>query len=117
MWFRSFSVSFICRHPIQFREITVHGQVATPDGQAYDVLFVGTTDGRVLKIVNTADPSNHRASGENVPTLVEEIVIFEPGTKVRTVNKLGLRLRERGFSQHPLTVFWVYRVQRNELEK
>ena len=70
------------RHPIQFREITVHGQVATPDGQAYDVLFVGTTDGRVLKIVNTADPSNHRAPGENRPTLVEEIVIFEPGTKV-----------------------------------
>ena len=48
-------------------------------------MFVGTTDGRVLKIVNTADPSNHRASGQNRPTLVEEIVIFEPGTKVRYI--------------------------------
>ena len=77
------SISNPARHPIQFGEIAVHGQVATPDGQAYDVLFVGTTDGRVLKIVNTADPSNHRASGQNRPTLVEEIVIFKPGTKVR----------------------------------
>ena len=82
------------RHPIQFREITVHGQVATPDGQAYDVLFVGTTDGRVLKIINTADPSNHRAPGENRPTLVEEIVIFEPGTKVRVQLLITLLLNE-----------------------
>ena len=67
----------------------MHAQVSTPAGQAFDVLFVGTTDGRVLKIVNTADPSNHRATADNRPTLVEEIVVFPQGTKV-TDYKCGM---------------------------
>jgi hypothetical protein len=40
----------------------VDAQVRTSDGRTNDVLFVGTTDGRILKIVNTADPTNLRAS-------------------------------------------------------
>ena len=50
------------RRPSQFRELSVDAQVRTSDGRTNDVLFVGTTDGRILKIVNTADPTNFRAS-------------------------------------------------------
>jgi semaphorin 6 len=54
--------------------------VVTPDGHSYDVLFVGTTEGRVLKIVNTADPTN--AQPTQRPTLIEEMVVLKPGTRV-----------------------------------
>ena len=50
------------RRPSQFRELSVDPQVRTSDGRTSDVLFVGTTEGRILKIVNTADPTNYRAS-------------------------------------------------------
>ena len=52
----------IFRRPSQFRELSVDPQVRTSDGRTSDVLFVGTTEGRILKIVNTADPTNYRAS-------------------------------------------------------
>ena len=48
--------SFFSR-PSQFREMAVDSQVQTPDGHAFDVVYVGTTKGTILKIVNTADPN------------------------------------------------------------
>ena len=44
------------------------------------MIFVGTTKGRVMKIVNTADPSNLRP--DNGPILVEEIVVFPEQTPI-----------------------------------
>ncbi len=65
--------------------MTVHPQVRTPDGHAYDVLFVGTTDGTVLKIVNTADPTNQHPMQR--PTLIEEILLFN-GKQHTRIEKL-----------------------------
>lgn len=39
-------------------------QIVAPDGQAFDVMFVGTTQGRVLKIVNIAARSGYEAENE-----------------------------------------------------
>ncbi len=76
--------------------MAVDPQVRSPDGRTYDVLFVGTTSGRILKIVNTADPNEgggghggHKRGGEaaapSTPTLVEEIVAFRSDVAVHSL--------------------------------
>ena len=59
--------------------------MSTPDGQSYDVLFVGTTKGRILKIVNIAGPS--QSSLATKPVFIEEMLIFPPEV---TVGKLKI---------------------------
>ncbi len=81
--------------------MAVDPQVRGPDGRAYDVLFVGTTAGRILKIVNTADTSDRdRADGgggrksassssssssSSPPTLVEEIMLFRSDVPIESL--------------------------------
>ncbi|CAG7826149.1 unnamed protein product, partial [Allacma fusca] len=60
--------------------IAVHTNATTPDGQAYDVLFLGTDDGKVLTVVNVGR--------ELVSTVViQEIQVFK--TPVREMMFLG----------------------------
>ena len=59
--------------------------MSTPDGQSYDVLFVGTTKGRILKIVNIAGPSQSTLATK--PVFIEEMLIFPPEV---TVGKLKI---------------------------
>ena len=73
------------RAPSQFREVTVDSQVNTPDGQSYDVLFVGTTKGRILKIVNIAGPSQSTFTTKSV--FIEEMLVFPPEV---TIGKLKI---------------------------
>ena len=86
--------------------MTVDPQVRSPDGRTYDVVFVGTTAGRILKIVNTADPNDgphgrggggggrsRKRNGEDggddgddsSPTLVEEMVAFRSDVTVESL--------------------------------
>ena len=65
--------NFCCRHPSQFRQITVDSQVRTPDGHAFDVIYVGTTKGRVLKIINIADVNGGLAQR---PVFIEELILY-----------------------------------------
>jgi hypothetical protein len=54
----------------------------------YDVLFVGTTRGRVLKIVNSArDPFTN----EPQPILVESIQVKKPIKKIENIKKKTFR--------------------------
>ena len=73
------------RAPSQFRELAVDSQVNTPDGQSYDVLFVGTTKGRILKIVNIAGPVQSFLASK--PVFIEEMLIFPPEV---TIGKLKI---------------------------
>lgn len=63
------SVSFKYR----LTAVTVDPQVITKDGSAFDVAFVGTDDGRVIKFVNVP-PTNHSPEASND---VETVVISE----------------------------------------
>lgn len=63
----------------RFTSIEVDPQVRTPDGKNYDVLFVGTDDGKVLKAVNT---QSHDSYEKVEPFIIEELKIFEPGTPI-----------------------------------
>lgn len=78
------------RHPSQFRQMAVDSQVRTPDGQAFDVIYVGTTKGRVLKIVNTADPNGGLAQR---PVFIEELILYPASVPV---DKLKVVRDEQG---------------------
>ena len=54
--------------------MAVDPQVRTPDGHAFDVIYVGTTKGRVLKIVNIADPNGSNPAQR--PVFIEELVLY-----------------------------------------
>ena len=59
--------------------------MTTPDGQSYDVLFVGTTKGRLLKIVNTAGSGSSTLTSR--PVFIEEMLIFPHDI---TIGKLSI---------------------------
>ena len=81
------NIYFTSRYPSQFREIAIDPQIKTSDGQVYDIMFVGTDKGQVLKIVNSAN----KVPGDKTqqPVLVEELQILKFGEPI-----LGLQLSE-----------------------
>ena len=52
-----------------FSSVTVDPQIMTSNGQLYDVIFVGTRSGGLLKTVNTLPTHAHGYR----PVLIEEI--------------------------------------------
>ena len=60
------------------------------DGQAFAVIYVGTTKGRVLKIVNTADPNGGLAQR---PVFIEELILYPASVPV---DKLKVVRDEQG---------------------
>ena len=73
-----------------FTSIAVDGQVATPDGSTFDVIFVGTSTGQLLKAVNCLSPK----SVTNTRTvIIEELEVaaslIKSITVVRTAKGSG----------------------------
>lgn len=66
----------------RFTQITVDPQVKTPGGKTYDVLFIGTDNGKVIKAINaeSAD-SKDKVS----PVVIEEIQAFPANVPVRGI--------------------------------
>jgi len=66
----------------RFTQIAVDPQVKTLDGKAYDVLFIGTDNGKVIKAVNAASAD----SPNKVNTVViEEIQVFPSNVAIRNL--------------------------------
>lgn len=65
-----------------FTAITVDAQLEGLDGRLYDVIFVGTDDGRVLKIVSAASANETTAD----PIIVTETQALPAGQKVRELS-------------------------------
>ena len=95
------NIYFTFRYPSQFREIAIDPQIKTSDGQIYDIMFVGTDKGQVLKIVNSAN----KILGEKnqQPILVEELQILKFGEPI-----LGLQMTE-GSEKSDKTVLVIAR--------
>ncbi len=55
--------------------IAVDPGVRSPAGQAFDVLFVGTTRGKVIKFVSATDPNALNPLDTVKPVVVEEIQV------------------------------------------
>lgn len=71
--------------------ITVDPQVKALDGNTYDVIFVGTNDGKVIKFVNILSSN----TTDDVKTVViSETQAFQPGIKVNemTISKKNKKL-------------------------
>ncbi|MCL4144449.1 UNVERIFIED_CONTAM: hypothetical protein GTU68_014014 [Idotea baltica] len=62
----------------RFTAITVDPQVHTSDGKNYDILYIGTDAGKVLKAINTKSADSYE---EVEPFIIEELVVF-PSTVV-----------------------------------
>ncbi|GBP13841.1 Semaphorin-1A [Eumeta japonica] len=66
----------------RFTHIAVDPQVKTPGGKAYDVLFIGTDNGKIIKAINAASfDTNKRAT----PVVIEELQAFAAGSPVRAL--------------------------------
>lgn len=74
----------------RFSAIAVDPQVLASDGFYYDVMFVGTTDGRVLKAVNTGKP------GLDSSVVIEDIQVLGQHEAIREIKVL----RKHGHNQH-----------------
>uniref|UniRef100_A0A224X817 Semaphorin-1A n=1 Tax=Panstrongylus lignarius TaxID=156445 RepID=A0A224X817_9HEMI len=66
----------------RFTQIAVDAQIKTPGGKSYDVLFIGTDNGKVLKTVNAESADSiQRVS----PVVIEELQVFPQNVTVRTL--------------------------------
>ncbi|VVD05526.1 unnamed protein product, partial [Leptidea sinapis] len=66
----------------RFTQIAVDPQVKTPGGKAYDVLFIGTDNGKIIKAINAVSyDTNKRAA----PVVIEELQAFGAGSPVRAL--------------------------------
>ncbi|CAB3359363.1 Hypothetical predicted protein [Cloeon dipterum] len=74
----------------RFTQIAVDAQVETADGKKYDVLFLGTDNGKVIKTLNAASFD----SDSNVsPVVVEEIQVHPPQSNIAIKNMQVVRMR------------------------
>jgi semaphorin 6 len=67
----------------RFTTIAVDEQVRTPDGKAYDVLFIGTDDGKVIKALNSASFDSDKTVNSVV---IEEVQVLPPGVAVKDLH-------------------------------
>ena len=61
-----------------FTSISVDAQVMTPDGSKFDVLYVGTSTGQLLKAVNSLSP---KSVATTRPVIIEEIELMSEPVK------------------------------------
>ena len=64
----------------RFTTIAVDPQVGTTEGKAFDVIYVGTTRGRVIKAIN-AKSADSRSYVETI--VVEELQVFDKDVVVK----------------------------------
>lgn len=64
----------------KFTSIAVDAQVENLNGKSYDVVFVGTDDGQVLKLINAASASS---LSENKPVVISENQVLPKGTRIK----------------------------------
>ena len=69
---------------MRFTSIAVDRQIETATGKTYDVLFIGTDNGRVIKAINAASSalSGNQMHNSVAPVIIEEINVFPNGAPV-----------------------------------
>lgn len=77
----------------RFSAIAVHPQVQAMNGLKYDVVYVGTDDGRVIKSINVAsnegsfDASSDEYSRSPVRTaVISEVQVLPPGVAIKQMH-------------------------------
>jgi semaphorin 6 len=98
----------------RFTQITVDPQVKTPGGKTYDVLFIGTDNGKVIKAINaeSAD-SKDKVS----PVVIEEIQAFPASVPVRGIKVVRATQPGDGLEDGRLVVIADSQVQALRLHR
>lgn len=71
----------------RFTRIAVHQQYLAVDGRYYDILFIGTNDGHVLKVINIEQNGKMRS------IVIEELLVFKDKSMIvglEVYHKFGL---------------------------
>ncbi|XP_051164916.1 semaphorin-1A-like isoform X2 [Leptopilina boulardi] len=71
----------------RFTKVTVDPQVKALDGKTYDVLYIGTDDGRVLKALNTRAPYSRSNAGQNI---ISDVQVLKHGEAVKDLQVVHL---------------------------
>jgi len=87
-------------YPSQWQQITIDPQVKTADGQMFDVMFIGTDKGQILKIVNSNNDLEEQKSLMQ-PIMVEELQVLKSGEPI-----LDLKI-SKGSEKSPKTLLVI----------
>ena len=69
-----------------FAFLAVDPQVGTTEGKTFDIIFVGTPRGRVIKAIN-AQAADASSGVETI--VIEELQIFDPNVIIRELKVMG----------------------------
>lgn len=71
--------------------VAVDPQIKTPSGESYDVIYAGSTDGKVLKIVSVFEEKHvdDKLVIAHKPVIVEEVLAFPNHIPVRNLHVLN----------------------------
>ncbi|XP_078033382.1 semaphorin-1A isoform X3 [Augochlora pura] len=64
----------------RFTKVAVDAQVKALDGKAYDILYIGTDDGRILKALNTRAPDSLNNVGQ---VIVSDVQVLKYGQAIK----------------------------------
>ncbi|XP_043282573.1 semaphorin-1A-like isoform X2 [Venturia canescens] len=71
----------------KFTKVAVDPQVKALDGRTYDILYIGTDDGRVLKALNTRSPDSLTEVGQ---VIVSDVQVLKYGQAVKDLQVVHL---------------------------
>ncbi|XP_011308479.1 semaphorin-1A isoform X2 [Fopius arisanus] len=71
----------------RFTRVAVDPQVKALDGRTYDILYIGTDDGRVIKALNTKAPDSLTEVGQ---VIVSDVQVLRYGTAIKDLQVVHL---------------------------
>lgn len=86
----------------------------TPGGKTYDVLFIGTDNGKVIKAVNAESADSHERVS---PVVIEEIQAFPTNVPVRGIKVVRASQSGDGLEDGRLVVIADSQVQALRLHR
>ncbi|XP_043278781.1 semaphorin-1A isoform X2 [Venturia canescens] len=98
----------------RFTQIAVDPQVKTPGGKTYDVLFIGTDNGKIIKAVNAESADTHERVS---PVVIEEIQAFPASVPVRGIKVVRATQASDGLEDGRLVVIADSQVQALRLHR
>ncbi|XP_020291407.1 semaphorin-1A isoform X2 [Pseudomyrmex gracilis] len=98
----------------RFTQIAVDPQVKTMGGKTYDVLFIGTDNGKVIKAINAESADSHQKVS---PVVIEEIQAFPPTVPVRGIKVVRASQAGDGLEDGRLVVISDSQVQALRLHR
>ncbi|EFO16578.2 hypothetical protein LOAG_11927 [Loa loa] len=92
-----------------FTQIVIDAQVKAVDGHLYDVIFIGTDQGNIFKMVNlagttatTKQPSHHIYTFQITNEPIRNMMLYQGNTNDLSIERYLIAVSERSVSRVPL---------------